>query len=526
MSRSPPIDRASSPPMSSSISPPPRVSPRGKLASLSPISPQAKSSQAGGSRSPNSRRMSPSRSPIEPIDVGKLQREMVQSRASHASEVVKEFLRIPEVNIPVSDDPSELRSNLLQLRAKLHSYANHAEQACYEVERRWRAEMVKAESKKDVQEGSAIVSTGAKPAQKSPTRQGPLIFEADTPEASPIPLLDAINDLISAQDEEEGWDLLKDDVKRRGTHSTVGIRIAHGSNAQDLRPLQIQIIIPGSAAHICDQLGRGDEIIAVDGRRVDESTIVTAVKGRDIVGSKVQLTVRKGGHGQAFNVSLVRGAWGAVERKEALFILFEELVKLVEKKRASHDEIMKVLTKLIYQAKENEKFRTLSEMRIHDRLQDLQDEMKKLLLDARRRCMSLLMALSSAQNALKEQAAEMSIPLHERVEDYVRKLQQELAEAHAAREEAESKVDASQKWMEAMRGMEALAAFSRRKIKKWEEVYATQKSPHEKRVPPEHLIPNPMEAPTYSFTESFKTGAAGHPPRLHQAMSNSDRSPA
>lgn len=46
-----------------------------------------------------------------------------------------------------------------------------------------------------------------------------------TPESSPIPLLDAITDLVTAEEAEEGWDLLKDDVKRRGTHTTVGIRL-------------------------------------------------------------------------------------------------------------------------------------------------------------------------------------------------------------------------------------------------------------------------------------------------------------
>jgi hypothetical protein len=51
-------------------------------------------------------------------------------------------------------------------------------------------------------------------------------FEEPTPEASPLPLLEAINALISAEEEEEGWDLLRDDMKRRGTHSTVGIRLA------------------------------------------------------------------------------------------------------------------------------------------------------------------------------------------------------------------------------------------------------------------------------------------------------------
>lgn len=51
-------------------------------------------------------------------------------------------------------------------------------------------------------------------------------FEEPSPEASAIPLLEAINTLISAEEEEEGWDLLRDDLKTRGTHSTVGIRLA------------------------------------------------------------------------------------------------------------------------------------------------------------------------------------------------------------------------------------------------------------------------------------------------------------
>lgn len=43
-----------------------------------------------------------------------------------------------------------------------------------------------------------------------------------------------------------------DTVHRPGsTHTTVGIRIAHGSHARDLRPCQIQLIIPGTSAHLC-----------------------------------------------------------------------------------------------------------------------------------------------------------------------------------------------------------------------------------------------------------------------------------
>ena len=38
---------------------------------------------------------------------------------------------------------------------------------------------------------------------------------------------------------------------------------------------------------------------------------------------QVVISVRKNSTGRLFDVALVRGAWGAVERKECLFILLE-----------------------------------------------------------------------------------------------------------------------------------------------------------------------------------------------------------
>ena len=63
--------------------------------------------------------------------------------------------------------------------------------------------------------------------------------------------------------------------------------------------------------------------------------------------------------------------------------------------------------------------------------------MKRLLADARARCESLMSLLLSAQRALKDQANEIAIPLHQRVEDYVRALRQQLMECEAARIDAE-----------------------------------------------------------------------------------------
>ena len=51
-------------------------------------------------------------------------------------------------------------------------------------------------------------------------------FEEPTPEENPLALLEAINHLITAEEEDEAWDLLRDDMKSRATHSTVGIRLA------------------------------------------------------------------------------------------------------------------------------------------------------------------------------------------------------------------------------------------------------------------------------------------------------------
>lgn len=110
----------------------------------------------------------------------------------------------------------------------------------------------------------------------------------------------------------------------------------------------------------------------MDGVPVDESNIVQSVKGSDVVGSKVTLTVKKkGGKGREIRVELVRGAWGAVERKEQLFILFEDVIKVIEN-GGDKEEILGVMAKVVNQARENEKYRASNEMRIHDRLAKLQ----------------------------------------------------------------------------------------------------------------------------------------------------------
>lgn len=43
------------------------------------------------------------------------------------------FRRFPDLDFPHSDDPHVLRSQLLQMKAKMKEYASKAEAACYEV---------------------------------------------------------------------------------------------------------------------------------------------------------------------------------------------------------------------------------------------------------------------------------------------------------------------------------------------------------------------------------------------------------
>jgi len=402
--------------------------------------------------------------PSTPLDVRSLQQSMANPSVSIASAVVKRMLSFPNLDMPQSDDPHELRSQLLKLKAKMKEYASNAEAACYEVENACRKEATTSPSKNNAP-GGAVVTGKTQPFKTT------MDFDDLTPEASPIPLLEAITNLISAEEEEDGWDLLRDDLKRRATHSTVGIRLAQNSSATDLRPLQIQLVIPGSSAHICGLLNRTDEIIAVDGQQALASDIVRQVRGSDIVGSKVVLTVRKGGVGQVFDVALVRGAWGAVERKEKLFILFEELHKLI-KSGASGEQLDDKLQKVVIVAKEYEKYRAISEMTIHDRLHDLQTEMHRLVRGALSRTEKLMGKYSAAANTINSQMPEITIALHERVESYIKELQMKLEETETRNVQLQDKVDSAEKWMEAIKAMEALASFSRRKIRNWETVHA------------------------------------------------------
>jgi hypothetical protein len=85
----------------------------------------------------------------------------------------------------------------------------------------------------------------------------------------------------------------------------------------------IQGITKGGPAHISGAMRIGDEVIAVDGRFVDDTDVVEALRGEDAIGSTVSLTIRRGD--DTFDVELVRASAAAVRFCEQLFAFIEAL---------------------------------------------------------------------------------------------------------------------------------------------------------------------------------------------------------
>jgi hypothetical protein len=129
--------------------------------------PLVSDSSAGQRRGPTPSEMaSMPRSPPQP-DVRTLQQSMAAPSVSQAQAIVRQMLRFwvlssgsylprraeqqqrqtkgqtltrdrsvrrfPDLDFPQSDDPHVLRSQLLQMKAKMKEYASKAEAACYEV---------------------------------------------------------------------------------------------------------------------------------------------------------------------------------------------------------------------------------------------------------------------------------------------------------------------------------------------------------------------------------------------------------
>lgn len=100
--------------------------------------------------------------------------------------------------------------------------------------------------------------------------------------------------------------------------------------------------------------------------------------------------------------------------------------------------------------------------------------MHRLVKEATLRTDNLLVKYGSACKTINSQMPEITIALHERVESYIKELQLRLEESETRNDKLRRKVEASEKWMEAIKAMEALASFSRRKIRNWEGIHAAK----------------------------------------------------
>eukprot|EP00960_Hanusia_phi_P034504 751118-Hanusia_phi.AAC.3 len=344
------------------------------------------------------------------------------SEASHyheaenvADQVIREVLPLQDIHDVMNDcqilqssNPRDMSMHILQLRTMMKSLVNMAEVACKEVERRCAVlyesrHATPADTLKikdfDKDEGERFVHD----LESSDIFPNAMSFHSDS---SPIPYLQTIQSLVRSNQVGEHWDLLQDNVKRRGSNTTIGIRLAMNSNAADLRPLQVQLVIPGSPAHVCGMLDRGDEIVAVDGESVSEATIVRQVSGTDVVGSRVTLTIKKKGTERTFDIPLVRVSWSVVEAKEKIFILMEQLMKQISQdgsKRISQEYLSLLYTEM----KEYEKFRAINEMHVQDRLYDLRSSILQLAQEALEHSEEILRVYNSAAHLLSKNKQEI-----------------------------------------------------------------------------------------------------------------------
>ncbi|EKX32898.1 hypothetical protein GUITHDRAFT_120923 [Guillardia theta CCMP2712] len=90
---------------------------------------------------------------------------------------------------------------------------------------------------------------------------------------------------------------------------------------------RVKFVIPGSPGSrpiVGKKLEIDDQILAVDDRPVDPETVVDAVRGSNIVGSKVSLKVRRAGSGLEQVVVCVRAPLNFVEDTKDMYLLLEE----------------------------------------------------------------------------------------------------------------------------------------------------------------------------------------------------------
>jgi hypothetical protein len=105
-----------------------------------------------------------------------------------------------------------------------------------------------------------------------------------------------------------------------------------------LNGTRVDATVPGSPAHVCGMIDKGDELVMVDGHKVTAVTAMPALRGSDSPGSVVTLVLRKSRLGEMNKVYLPRMSIDLVQRRQELNEGLEELQDNVMHAIAKGDE--------------------------------------------------------------------------------------------------------------------------------------------------------------------------------------------
>uniref|UniRef100_A0A7S0MK38 PDZ domain-containing protein n=1 Tax=Cryptomonas curvata TaxID=233186 RepID=A0A7S0MK38_9CRYP len=111
-----------------------------------------------------------------------------------------------------------------------------------------------------------------------------------------------------------------DSKKRPGTEHWQ--RAALGIVLNDVR---VEATVPGSPACTCGLIEQLDEVLMVDGQRVDGDMAMAALRGDDEIGAVVSILLRKASTGEVYNVYLPRIEIDTVKLRQGIF---EDLLSL------------------------------------------------------------------------------------------------------------------------------------------------------------------------------------------------------
>lgn len=183
---------------------------------------------------------------------------------------------------------------------------------------------------------------------------------------------------------------------------------------------QIDYLVPGGPAHLCQKLGKDDEILSVDGTDVDFGNVVGCLQGTDAVGSNVWLRVRKQHTGEIVDVQLTRVPKASMEN---LVRIFQTLTQLKQNghnnegyERSSYppeqDLTMQLVDKLVALISAVQIEKHNAEVTLKQQFSQIYDDLRAHLQQAYQE-IDVLRAQEHANSEYKERCERMAEELEE-----------------------------------------------------------------------------------------------------------------